>query len=129
MNLKENFEKALNNLCSLGFTPYIVVDAGVAGVLIPSGYAKNGLIVLDISGNATQGFGNDDFGMSYFATFTGEEYYVNVPYAAVKAIYPKGSPSLALPLDSEHNVYGPIDVEAPTKPNKGWADSAYIVEK
>jgi stringent starvation protein B len=129
MNLRKNFEKALDNLCSLGFTPYIVVDAGVAGVLIPSGYAKNGLIVLDISGNATQGFGNDDFGMSYFATFTGEEYYVNVPYAAVKAIYPKGSPNLALPLDSDHIVYGPVDGKAPAKANKGWADSAYIVEK
>jgi stringent starvation protein B len=129
MNLRKNFEKALNNLCSLNFTPYIVVDAGIAGVLIPSGYAVNGLIVLDISGNATQGFGNDDFGMSYFATFNGEEYYVNVPYAAVKAIYPKGNPELALPLDTEHKVYEPVDVEAPTKPNKSWADSAYIVEK
>ena len=37
-----------------GFTPHVIVDAGRAGVEVPTAYVKDGKIVLNVSFNATQ---------------------------------------------------------------------------
>ena len=44
-----------------GQTPHLVVDAAVAGVEVPRGYAKDGRVILNVSWQATQGLklGND----------------------------------------------------------------------
>ena len=68
-------------------TPQILVDAGIAGVHVPRDYVKDGQIVLNIGGHAVQmqEMGNEV--VSFTARFQGTAFDVEVPVAAVLAIY------------------------------------------
>jgi stringent starvation protein B len=71
-----------------GFTPQIVVDTKAEGVRVPAGHADAaGRIVLNIHPRALQGFGFDDSGIRFTARFGGTPAGVEVPLAAVLAIY------------------------------------------
>jgi len=70
-----------------GQTPHLVVDASEAGVQVPSGYTKDGRIILNVSWQATQGLklGNDE--IEFSARFGGVSHHVLVPTRAVLGIY------------------------------------------
>ena len=71
-----------------GFTPQIVVDTKADGVRVPAGHADAaGRIVLNIHPRALQGFGFDDSWIRFTARFGGTPAGVEVPLAAVLAIY------------------------------------------
>lgn len=78
-------EWILDNQC----TPYIVVDAIVAGVKVPEQHIKNGQIVLNINPAAVRHLEITNQSLSFEARFGGQPLSVFVPIEAVKAVYAK----------------------------------------
>src|SRR5689334_6194741 len=69
------------------FTPHLVVTANMPGVNVPTQYVSDGKITLNIGPRAAHGLhiGNDEIRFS--ARFGGQPRVVNIPPAAVVAIY------------------------------------------
>ncbi len=68
-------------------TPYILVDAGMAGVRVPSQVIQNGQVVLNL---ATRAVANLDLGndrISFQARFSGVSQAIQIPVQAVLALY------------------------------------------
>ncbi|WP_227546039.1 ClpXP protease specificity-enhancing factor [Marinobacter fonticola] len=76
-------EWILDNNC----TPYILVDAGVQGVQVPSEHVANGQIVLNISPSAVKALMIGNSVLEFSARFGGVPMQVSVPLVAVLAIY------------------------------------------
>jgi stringent starvation protein B len=70
-----------------GFTPHVIVDAGRAGVEVPTAYIKDGKIVLNVSLNATQRLQLLNHAIEFDARFAGVVHHVRVPMSAVLGIY------------------------------------------
>jgi len=70
-----------------GYTPYVIVDAGVAGVDVPRQFVQDGKIVLNLSWSATDqlALGNDE--LTFSGRFGGAAMSVRIPVEAVLAIY------------------------------------------
>jgi stringent starvation protein B len=70
-----------------GFTPQILVDATVAGVEVPRDYVQDDRITLNVGDQAVQqaAFGND--WIRFSARFSGRAWDIQIPVAAVLAIY------------------------------------------
>lgn len=70
-----------------GMTPYILVNAEVPGVTVPTQYVQDGRVVLNVSDAAVADLylGNDR--VAFTARFAGNPVSVNLPMAAVLAIY------------------------------------------
>ncbi|KTS71951.1 MULTISPECIES: ClpXP protease specificity-enhancing factor [Pantoea] len=68
-------------------TPHLVVDINLPGVQVPLEYARDGQIVLNIAPRAVGNLelGNEE--VSFNARFGGVPRQVNVPMAAILAIY------------------------------------------
>ncbi|MBP6700903.1 MAG: ClpXP protease specificity-enhancing factor [Halioglobus sp.] len=77
------YEWIVDNNC----TPYVLVDATVADVMVPQQYVKDGQIVLNISPGAVieLNIGNDS--MAFNGRFGGVATDIYVPIAAVVGIY------------------------------------------
>jgi len=69
------------------FTPYMLVDAESADVVVPRTFVEDGRIILNISPDATHSLmlGNDVIGFN--ARFNGAAMDVTVPVACVLAVY------------------------------------------
>jgi len=78
-------EWILDNDC----TPYIVVDAGVQGVQVPTEHVANGQIVLNVSPGAVRGLVVGNGALEFSARFGGVPMQVFIPLQAVMAIYAK----------------------------------------
>lgn len=74
-------------ICDNGLTPHIVVDAGKPGVQVPPQAVSEGRVVLNLAPRAVAHLeiGND--AITFMARFGGVSQPVNVPVAAVQAIY------------------------------------------
>jgi stringent starvation protein B len=74
-------------ICDNGLTPHIVVDAGKPGVQVPPQAVSEGRVVLNLAPRAVAHLeiGNDT--ITFMARFGGVSQAVNVPIAAVQAIY------------------------------------------
>ena len=72
-------------------TPYIQVNAFVAGVEVPQEHVKDGQIILNISPNAVQNLFIRDQAIDFDGRFAGIPKSVFVPIAAVMGIYAKES--------------------------------------
>ncbi|KFF49027.1 peptidase [Gammaproteobacteria bacterium MFB021] len=68
-------------------TPYIVVDAGKAGVRVPQQFVQNGQIVLNIAPAAVRDLQIDNAALTFGARFSGQPMQVVVPTDALIAIY------------------------------------------
>lgn len=73
----------LDNQC----TPYLLVEAGIAGVSVPVDFVEDGQIVLNISPSAVRDLLIDNDGVSFSARFGGVPMAVFVPTVAILAIY------------------------------------------
>jgi len=79
--------RAIYEWCSdQGFTPYLAVTVD-ARTRVPREYVKDGQIVLNVAGDATSQLqmGNEE--ITFQARFNGIAFPVQVPVAAVAAIY------------------------------------------
>ena len=68
-------------------TPYILVDCEKTGVVVPTGFAKEGKIILNISSSAVGSRSMTNEAISFKARFNGITEKVNVPCGAVLTIY------------------------------------------
>lgn len=91
-----------------GQTPHIVVDAGAQGVEIPSGHARDGRIVLNISETATRDLmlGNDI--VAFEARFGGSPFFIKLPVSAILGIYAR---------ESGQGMIFSSDVKGPSPPD------------
>ena len=77
------YEWILDNGC----TPYLLVDATVAGVEVPQQYVKNGQIVLNVAPGAVAGIDMSNEDVRFRGRFAGVAIDVFVPIGAVLGIY------------------------------------------
>jgi stringent starvation protein B len=77
------YEWIVDNDC----TPYVLVDATVADVLVPQQYVKDGQIVLNISPGAVMDLNIGNDAMAFNGRFGGVATDIYVPVAAVVGIY------------------------------------------
>ncbi len=68
-------------------TPYIVVDALVEGIVVPTQHVREGQIVLNISPRAINHLRLSNDEVAFSARFGGAEMQVSLPPRAVVAIY------------------------------------------
>ena len=81
--LRAFYEWIVDNNC----TPYLVVDATVAAVKVPTQFVQNGQIVLNTAPSAVSNLqlGND--AITFNARFGGQPFALYIPVGAVLAIY------------------------------------------
>jgi len=77
------YEWIVDNDC----TPYVLVDARMAGVVVPQQYVKDGQIVLNISPSAVIDLNVSNDAMTFNGRFGGVATDVYVPVGAVVGIY------------------------------------------
>ena len=68
-------------------TPHVVVDATVAGVVVPAQHVRDGKIVLNIDYGATAQLFIKNEGISFSARFGGVPFQIFLPVLAVLGIY------------------------------------------
>jgi stringent starvation protein B len=70
-------------------TPYLQFSTAYPGVVVPSGFDEDGVMVLNISAQATKQLELANDFISFFARFRGQAMPVHIPLAAVLAIFAK----------------------------------------
>jgi stringent starvation protein B len=95
--LRAFFDWILDN----GLTPYIVVNANLPGVEVPTQFVNDGQIVLNVSPSACVNFQMDLEQISFQARFSGQPMLVWLPCAAVGAIYAKENGAGTVFADAE----------------------------
>ncbi len=70
-----------------GWTPHVVVDAEIRGVMVPEQFVNDGQIVLNISPSAVQGLMIDNDAISFSARFGGVPMNIYAPMVSVLAVY------------------------------------------
>jgi stringent starvation protein B len=103
-----------------GLTPYLVVDAGVQGVEVPTEFVTNGQIILNISPSAVNGLAIDNDALHFSARFGGVPMRVYVPSVAVMAIYAKEN--------GQGMVFG-AEPGSPQPPTKGGGETKLDVKR
>lgn len=105
-------------ICDNGLTPYLLVDAGHAGVVVPPQVVNEGKVVLNIAPRAVARLeiGNDV--VTCMARFSGVSQSIQVPIAAVQAIYAReNGQGMLMAEDPPGTVAAPVEVDdARTKP-------------
>lgn len=73
-----------------GYTPHIVVDTKISGVHLPSQFANQDSLTLNISLTAASDFSIEESGWIFFSTrFSGHSHHIEIPLAAIQAVYAK----------------------------------------
>ncbi len=83
-------------------TPYIMVDATAEGVAVPEQYIQDGMIILNISPDATQGLDLGQRLIEFDARFGGIARHITVPVPAVMAIYAREN-GRGMEFNEDHN--------------------------
>ena len=78
-------------ICDNGETPVILVDVSHPGVRVPGAYVNDGRIVLNVSPQATDGLDIGNEKIAFSARFGGLPESVELPVAAVLAVYSRES--------------------------------------
>jgi stringent starvation protein B len=95
-----------------GQTPHLIVDAGIDGVEVPSGYAKEGRVILNVSWQATQGLKLGNELIEFSARFGGASRQVRIPSGAVLGIYARETGQGMLFQDEDGD-----DTQPPSSPS------------
>lgn len=96
-------------------TPYLLVDAEQADVVIPTEFVKDGQIVLNVSMSAVRHLIMDQEAVSFEARFSGKPMQVYVPMKAALALYAKENGDGFVFPDEEF-----FDEPTPPEPKKGF---------
>ncbi len=82
--------RAIHEWCSdQGFTPYMLVDATVEGVVVPMSLVTDGTIVMNLDHSAVHHLEMGNEWVLFSARFNGSAQDINIPIEAVRAIYAK----------------------------------------
>lgn len=115
------FEWAEDN----GFTPQVLVDARVDGVMVPEEHVVDGKIVLNISSSATRLHSMDNECLSFSARFNGVEQNIYLPMESIAAIFAReNSQGIFFEDHGEENqtakiIEGEESDDDPTPPSSG----------
>ncbi len=83
-------------------TPYILVDAGFAGVRVPPQVIKNGQVVLNLAMRAVANLDLGNEWISFQARFSGQSHTIQIPVHAVLALYAQeNGQGMMFPADEE----------------------------
>lgn len=100
-------------------TPYVMVNANMAGVRVPTQHVRNGTIVLNLRPDAIRNFTMTDDIISFNARFSQRDMHVTFPVLAVGAVYAYEDPTdgltFAYTLDT---LSAPKEPETPPPPPK-----------
>lgn len=99
-----------------GQTPHLVVDAAVAGVVVPRQYVRDGKIVLNVGYSATAGLVIKNDSIAFSARFGGVAFDVSLPVHAVLGIYARETGQGMIFADDEP---APEPSGGPPKPTGG----------
>ena len=97
------------------FTPYVLVDASIADVMVPQQFVKDNQIVLNISPDAVVDLVISNQAVAFNGRFGGVATDVFVPIAAVVGIYAREN-GQGMVFDPEE-VVSPSD-DSPPEPDK-----------
>ena len=107
-------------------TPYLLVDAEAADVMVPVEHVQDGKIILNISLTATRGLELSNDAVSFNARFSGLSMDVYVPIYAALALYSKEN-GRGMMFPEEGDEYAQVtqndaedktaDKETPKKPH------------
>ena len=103
-----------------GLTPYLLVDARSPDVRVPPGAVKDGQVVLNVAVRAVTDLelGNDS--IRFMARFSGVSHQVDVPVAAVLAIYAQeNGQGMMFPAESAEGGTVAGAPDQPEPPKKG----------
>lgn len=89
-------------------TPHLVADATVDGVRVPSSAVSEGQVVLNIASQAVRDLHMGNAEIGFLARFGGASHAVQIPIAAVRAIYARET--------GEGMVFGAAEQAPPTDP-------------
>lgn len=105
-------------------TPHVVVDATLAGVVVPQQYVQNGKIILNVSHSATNGLtlGND--AVRFRARFGATTYDVYVPVLAVLGIYARETGQGMIFSENDSPTTPPSSPDMPNAPSSGGTTDA-----
>jgi stringent starvation protein B len=92
-------------------TPYVVVDATLPGVDVPSQYVEDGKIILNINPSAVRDLSLVNDHVSFNARFSGVPFSVYAPMRAVTAVYAKENGRGMVFKDEEENDDPPPSTE------------------
>ncbi len=99
-------------------TPHLLVDVSMEGVIVPSGYAEDDRIVLNVSPSAVRQLVMDNTAVAFNARFAGTPYDIYVPIASVMGIYAReNGQGMVFDVDSEGDHPEPDD--EPPAPSGG----------
>ena len=111
--IRAYYEWILDNSC----TPYILINAGWAGVDVPEEHIKNGQIVLNISPTAVQNLLIDNEAISFDGRFSGMPRQIYAPLPALMGIYAREN--------GQGMVFEPEGIRPdPTDPDNGGGESS-----
>ena len=74
-----------------GEIPYLLVDASIPDVVVPTEHVEDGQIVLNIGANAIRDLELGDEFVMFSSRFDGRVMELSLPIASIKAIYCKDS--------------------------------------
>jgi len=103
-----------------GLTPYLLVNANMENVLVPTEFVSNGKIILNVAPAAVKDLeiGNDE--VHFSARFSGNPMYVCVPMEAAMAIYSK---------ENGRGMVFTDDGDIPPDPDTGGDDDGSVKSK
>jgi len=90
------------------FTPYVLVDASVEGVMVPQQFVKDNQIVLNISPDAVVDLSITNHALAFNGRFGGVATDIFVPVAAVVGIYAREN-GQGMVFDPEESASPPDD--------------------
>jgi len=91
-------------------TPYLLVNANVENVLVPTEFVSNGKIILNVAPAAVKDLEINNDEVHFNARFSGKPMYVVVPMQAAMAIYAK---------ENGRGMVFTDDDEVPPDPDRG----------
>ena len=111
--IRSVYEWILDN----NFTPYLQVDATHSDAVLPMQFIQDGQIVLNLRPAAVEAlcFGNDV--IEFNTRFSGKSTYINVPVAAVLAMYTKEN-GRGMVFDAEESGSDTPPPQPPEPPKK-----------
>jgi stringent starvation protein B len=99
-------------------TPYILVDTSSDQVLIPSGIASDGKVVLNLAPTAIQNLEMTNEHVSFSARFNGVAEHLYCPISSLLAIYARenGEGMMFPPAESDHSTEPSAEDDKPKGP-------------
>ncbi|MGR8949895.1 MAG: ClpXP protease specificity-enhancing factor [Gammaproteobacteria bacterium] len=105
-----------------GYTPFVLVDTSVDGVVVPEQFIKDNSIVLNVSPSAVRDLNVGDDFISFNARFSGISQELFVPISSVRAVYAKeNGEGIVLPVETSTSL---TDETTPTTPHLSSANAS-----